>query len=279
MADKNRPIADPLKTSGKAAMVAAAVVRTAARLIRAAIKFAKSLLKLIKQIIAIVKGAAVGNIFGAIGAFIWENKGIIIRIIIAVSALMLIPLIIVCMLPSVIFNGLESPYSTDDKDALILNDSTVIEENINLIDTAIGSVMGMAKADVKARIELDYAISGADSMEIIDTAAGYSVASFVSQYSAYKINSITDVSILDMENILLMHKDKLYSYDRVIEERKIEDSNEIRRVAVYTIVYNGEEYFADHVFHLTDKQKALAADYRENLRLFLGNGDLWDRIK
>ena len=279
MADKNRPIADPLKTSGKVAMVAAAVARTALRLIRAAIRFAKSLVKLIKQIIAIAKGAAVGNIFGAIGAFIWENKGVIIRIIIAVSALMLIPLLVICMLPSVIFNGLENPYSTDDKDALILNDSTVIEENINLIDTAIGSVMGMAKADVKARIELDYAISGADSMEIVDTASEYSVASFVSQYSAYKINSLTDVSILDMENILLMHKDKLYSYDRVMEERAVADGEDTERVAVYTIVYNGEDYFANHVFHLTDKQKAIAADYRENLRLFLGNGTLWDRIK
>ena len=279
MADKNRPISDPLKTSGKAAMVAAAVVRTALRLIRAAIRFAKSLVKLIKQIIAIVQGAAVGNIFGAIGAFIWENKGVIIRIIIAVSALMLIPLLVVCMLPSVIFNGLESPYSTDNKDALILNDSTVIEENINLIDTAIGSVMGMAKADVKARIELDFAISGADRMEIVDTASGYSVASFISQYSAYKMNSMTDVSILDMENILLLHKDKLYSFDRVIEERRLDGSEEFEKVAVYTVVYNGEDYFANHVFHLTDKQKAIAADYRENLRLFLGNGTLWDRIK
>lgn len=279
MADKNRPVADPIKAGGKAAKIAARIARAAVRLIKAAIRFVKSVVKLVKQIISVAKGAAVGNIFGAIGAFIWENKGIIIRIIIAISALMLIPILIICMLPSVIFNGLESPYSTDNKDALILNDSTVIEANINLIVVSIGTVMDMAETDVRARIELDFAISGADRMEIVDTPSDYSVASFVSQYSAYRINSISAVSILDMENMLLGYKDKLYSYDRVIEEREIADSEETERVAVYTIVYNGEEYFAEHIFHLTDKQKALAADYRENLRLFLGDGALWEQIK
>lgn len=279
MADKNRPVADPIKAGGKAAKIAARIARAAVRLIKAAIRFVKSVVKLVKQIISVAKGAAVGNIFGAIGAFIWENKGIIIRIIIAISALMLIPILIICMLPSVIFNGLESPYSTDNKDALILNDSTVIESNINLIVVSIGNVMDMAETDVRARIELDFAISGADRMEIVDTPSDYSVASFVSQYSAYRINSISAVSILDMENMLLGYKDKLYSYDRVIEEREIADSEGTERVAVYTIVYNGEEYFAEHIFHLTDKQKALAADYRENLRLFLGDGALWEQIK
>ena len=41
---------------------------------------------------------------------------------------------------------------------------------------------------------------------------------------------------------------------------------------IYTLVYNGEGYFADSVFHMTDDQKALAGDYAENLSLFLRNG-------
>jgi len=41
---------------------------------------------------------------------------------------------------------------------------------------------------------------------------------------------------------------------------------------IYTLVYNGEGYFADTVFHLTDDQKSLAGDYAENLSLFLGDG-------
>lgn len=36
--------------------------------------------------------------------------------------------------------------------------------------------------------------------------------------------------------------------------------------------YNGESYFSDVVFQLTDDQKELAADYASNLSLFLGDG-------
>ena len=50
---------------------------------------------------------------------------------------------------------------------------------------------------------------------------------------------------------------------------------------VYTLVYNGETYFADQIFALSDSQKALADNYAYNLSLFLGDGMLqslsaWD---
>ncbi len=41
---------------------------------------------------------------------------------------------------------------------------------------------------------------------------------------------------------------------------------------VYTLIYNGESYFADHIFALSDSQKALADNYAYNLTLFLGDG-------
>ena len=41
--------------------------------------------------------------------------------------------------------------------------------------------------------------------------------------------------------------------------------------AVYTITYNGEEYFADQVFGLSEEQKRLAEDYTSNLTLFLSD--------
>ena len=43
---------------------------------------------------------------------------------------------------------------------------------------------------------------------------------------------------------------------------------------VYTLAYNGETYFADHIFALTNSQKTLAANYAYNLSLFLGDGML-----
>ena len=41
---------------------------------------------------------------------------------------------------------------------------------------------------------------------------------------------------------------------------------------VYTIVYNGEDYFADNVFHLNAEQKELSNNYAQNLSVFLGDG-------
>ena len=38
------------------------------------------------------------------------------------------------------------------------------------------------------------------------------------------------------------------------------------------VVYQGEAYFADRIFHLSDDQKELADNYAQNLSLFLGDG-------
>ncbi|MFR5150019.1 MAG: lysozyme family protein [Ruminococcus sp.] len=40
--------------------------------------------------------------------------------------------------------------------------------------------------------------------------------------------------------------------------------------AQYFIQYAGDSYFAEHIFHLTDEQTELAADYAENLSAFFG---------
>ena len=73
----------------------------------------------------------------------------------------------------------------------------------------------------------------------------------------------------------------LNSYTRTSETRTVEDDDpdtedvvETREETwyIYTLSYNGEGYFADTVFHLTDDQKALAGDYAQNLSLFLGDG-------
>ena len=44
------------------------------------------------------------------------------------------------------------------------------------------------------------------------------------------------------------------------------------KVTVYTVFYNGEDYFAESVFNLNAEQKTLAKDYLENLMLYLSGG-------
>lgn len=279
MAENQNPASEPLQKTGQAANAA---VNTA--------KFAKSAAKLGKSIAAAAKGASAGGVWGAIAAFAWENRGLILKITVAVSAVLLIPVLIICMLPSVVFNGLEQPYSLDNKEALIMNDSTVITRNIDKIYTSLGSIMYEAKEDILSEIDKDFDKSEATQREIIDThesLTDHNVMSFVSQYSAAKSQDFRGVSIEDMQYMVSDKKDKLYSYTTSYEDRTrtvytesvneetgektITETEVTETWAIYTIIYNGAEYFADHIFHLSEEQKRLAKDYEENLKLFLND--------
>ncbi len=282
MAENQNPASEPLqKTAG-----AARTAHNTAKAVKGAVKAGKS-------IGAAAKGASAGGVYGAIAAFAWENRGLILKITVAATVVILIPILIICMLPSVIFDGLEQPYSVDDPDALILNDSTVITNNINKIYASLGSVMADAKADIISEIEDDFSDTEATQIEIIDThpsVTDQNVMSFVAQYSAYKYADYRTVSIADMEQIVKTNKGKLYSYTKKTEERRaiqytesvneetgeteVTETEVTETWAVYTVVYNGAEYFADNIFHLSEKQKQLAADYEANLILFLNDEKL-----
>lgn len=100
---------------------------------------------------------------------------------------------------------------------------------------------------------------------------------FISQYCAAKELDFASIALADMEQILRAGLTHLYSFSRTREVRTIpaeedgaDDTTEIWYI--YTIRYNGEAYFADTIFALTDKQKELAENYAENLSLFLGDG-------
>ena len=54
-------------------------------------------------------------------------------------------------------------------------------------------------------------------------------------------------------------------------EKTITETEVTETWAIYTIVYNGAEYFADNIFHLSEEQKQLAKDYEANLILFLND--------
>ena len=150
--------------------------------------------------------------------------------------------------------------------------------------------MSEAMADMLTQIDLDFGNSSATHKEIInpyDSTTNYSTASFVSQYSASKNTDYQSVSIPDMERVLRDNKDKLYSYTKVLESRTrtvetvyvdeetgeeyVIETEVTETWAVYTITYNGEEYFADQVFGLSEEQKRLAEDYTSNLTLFLSD--------
>ena len=193
----------------------------------------------------------------------------------------MLPVLFVLMLPSLIFGGLTSIGSADQP---ILNDNASIVQNTNDIAFAVNQVLGEGITDAEARIAQDFATTGGDNYEVINPYAAdmsSNVNSFIAQYCAAKGDTWDTISLADMQAVLRQGKGSLYSYTRTSETRTVEDDGPDTEAVVetkeetwyiYTLAYNGEGYFADTVFHLTDDQKSLAADYAQNLSLFLGDG-------
>ena len=276
MAENSRPVAEPLQKTMQAAQAVRGAVKTG------------------KAIAAAAKGAAAGGVWGAIGAFAWENRKFLTKVLIAATAVLMIPIIILCMLPSVIFGGFGDSHSAADPNTPILNSSVAIDTNLTQISTTVSTILSERMTEVLQAIEDDYANCTADGKEIInphESAPNFNANLFVGQYCAAKNADYTTVSIADMESMLRQGKDKLYSYTKKEEQRSVETITETVTVdastgeetvtqtvtvttenwIVYTVVYNGETYFADEVFHLTAEQKELADDYAYNLSLFLGD--------
>ena len=171
----------------------------------------------------------------------------------------------VLMLPSLIFGGLTSNGTTSQP---ILNDSAAITEHMDEIAAVIDEVLGEGVADAEARIAQDFATTDGDNYEVIQPSAITSnTNSFVGQYCAVMEQDWTAISLENMKKLLRNGKSSLYSFTRTSETRVVEaddpdteDMVETREEKwyVYTLVYNGEAYFADQVFHLTDDQKILA---------------------
>jgi len=236
-----------------------------------------------KAVAGIAKGAAVGGPYGAVAGALWANRKTVVKIIVAAAFLLLLPVLFILMLPSLIFGGLTNGFASGNPDIPILNDSTAIVENANSISFSINSILAEGVEDVMARIDADFAASDGDGMEVINPYSGNLMSNinlFISQYCAAKDKDFADVSLADMERILRANKAHLYSFTEAVEYREYtetdpetdETTTVTEKWIIYTIVYNGEAYFADHVFHLSDEQKTLSMDYALNLSMFLGDG-------
>lgn len=145
---------------------------------------------------------------------------------------------------------------------------------------AINQILGEGIENVKERIANDFAGTDGDHCEVVNPYEGDLISNanlFISQYCAAKDLNFVSISLTDMEQILRAGLTHLYSFSRTMEVRTVpaeEDGEEDTAETwyIYTIRYNGEVYFADTIFALTDKQKNLAKNYAENLSLFLGDG-------
>lgn len=243
----------------------------------------KGAIKAGKAIAGAAKGAAAGGPYGAVAGAVWAGRKHIGKIIVVIIVLLLLPVLFLLMLPGLIFGGLVDAFSPAEPETPILNSETAIVENANNITFAINAILGEALDDVTARIEEDFASSGADHMEIQNPYSSglvYNANLIVSQYCASRDQDFESISLDDLSAVLRSNKEHLYSYTSKQETREVtstdpetgEETTTTETWVIYTIRYNGESHLADHVFALSDEQKELAADYASNLSLFLGDG-------
>ena len=243
----------------------------------------KGAIKAGKAISGAAKGAAAGGPYGAVAGAVWAGRKHIGKIIAVIIILLLLPVLFVLMLPGLIFGGLVNAFSPADSEAPVLNSETAIVENANDITFTINSILGEALDDVMARIEEDFASSGADHMEIKNSYSSgpvFNANLIISQYCAARDENFESISLDDLAAVLRRNKEHLYSYTSARESREVttedpeteEETTTTETWMIYTIRYNGESYLADHVFTLTDEQKELAFDYASNLSTFLGDG-------
>lgn len=146
----------------------------------------KGAIKAGKAISGAAKGAAAGGPYGAVAGAVWAGRKHIGKIIAIIAILLLLPVLFLLMLPGLIFGGLVNAFSPADPDTPILNSETAIVENANDITFAINAILGEALDDVMARIEVDFASSGADKMEVKNPYSSglvYNANLIVSQYA------------------------------------------------------------------------------------------------
>lgn len=241
-----------------------------------------SALKTGKAIAAAAKGASAGGPYGAVAGALWGAKNHIGKILAVVVVLLLLPVLFILMLPGLIFGGLVN--SVTGSGQPVLNDNAAIIQNTNDIAFVVSQILGEGITDAENRIAQDFAATDGDQYEIINPYASDMVSNtnaFISQYCAAKGEDWETISLADLEETLRQGKDQLYSFTKICEIREVEDNTSqtedteattSEKWYIYTLVYNGEAYFADAVFHLTDEQKELADDYAQNLSVFLGDG-------
>lgn len=241
-----------------------------------------------KMVSGAAKGAAAAGPYGAAAAALWTHRKAVAAII---AGVLVLPILFIMLLPSLIFGGLTKAGIEGSPDTPILNDNAAIVENINQISQVISDLLEEGKEDVRARIDADFTASGADQKEIInpyESSPTYNANRFIAMYCAAKNQDYTSISLKDMDDVIRKAKDALYTFTSTEESRTttVTETNtdpktgkvtvtetEVTEIwRIYTIVYNGEAYFEDKIFALSDEQKGLAENYAQNLSVFLGDG-------
>ena len=242
----------------------------AANAVRGAIKTGKA-------IAGAAKGASVGGAAGAAIGFAWENRKVLTAIIIGCVALLLLPVMIICMLPSLIFGGL------DNADAL--NNSSVIQQNIIEIHQSVTDILSENLNQVLEEIDTDrkpYGTGGSVVINPFSEGFDIQINEIIANFCAMQNSDPQKCTKEEFINFLQGYADTLFTYEKEEKENTImsemvivdtetgETTKEILTKTEITYVYT--VIYCDIPFELTEEQKAVARDYAENLKNFIEYG-------
>lgn len=207
-----------------------------------------------------------------LAAGLWENRKVIGKVLAAIGALLLIPVLFILMLPSLIFGNL----GLDDATGDALNDNSVIMENIAEAETSIETILREKHDVLLEKIEQEAGSLGSDcEYSITDDFSDriiYESALVISQFCASQ-EDYREINLAKLERILRDNTDGIFTYTVQVTdyEKTDEETGETHTMHhyEYTVEYAGDSYFPRNVFHLTDEQMQTAEEYAANLHLFL----------
>ena len=224
------------------------------------------------KVAKIVQAAQAGGAAGAAAQTVKEYHR---QAAVVIAAVLLLPVLLILCLPGVIFGSLMSPSGT------VLTDELEIAENVIEIKNSVAGVLQTAYEAVLDDIEQDSI--GRYSVTVTDEIGGqvsFNALEILSLYCAHMgATDYAAISIDDLVRQVKAHKDEYYAYTAKTEVKiemvdKVVDGvltrvPETHDYTTYTVTYVGDEYFADTVWQLDDKEKSFASDYAQNLTLYL----------
>lgn len=230
---------------------------------------AKGAVKTGKAIANAARGASAGP-YGIVAVGLWENRRIIGILIAVCLFLFILP---VLLLPPLIFSN----QGLDDAPAKVMNDNTLITENIKATETEIETILRnkhdalidkIEQEAQKLRENEEYSITDSFLDKII-----FESTLIISQFCASK-EDYREVNLDNLKYLLNERTDEIFTYHVETSDKEEvvnQETGETKTITHYEYIvdYAGDSFYAEHVFRLDEDQLQLAADYADNLHLFL----------
>ena len=196
------------------------------------------------------------------------------EVLVVVIAVFLLPVLVLLMLPGAIFGTLTQPSTA-------INNDLEVAANVIQLRNTISDILQEAYEDTLAKIESER--TGYTYTDIVDSVGGhvsYNAFQLISMYCAYQgENDYTKISLSDLSEQVKAHQSEYYTYSTSDEvhtesiEKEVHGQtvtvHENHVYTIFTLSYVGDDYFADTVWQLDDKQKNYADAYAHNLTIYL----------